>query len=38
MSLTKDNDPFRNIRITELNNRKDENFDALELMKKKEKR
>ena len=38
MSEVKDNDPFKNIRITELRNRRDENFDALELLKKKEKR
>ena len=38
MSEIKDNDPFKNIRITELQNRRAENFDALELLKKKEKR
>ena len=38
MSEIKDNDPFKDIRITELTNRKAENFDALELFKKKEKR
>ena len=37
MSEIKDNDPFKNIRITELTNRKAENFDALELLKKKKK-
>ena len=38
ISEIKDNDPFKNIRLTELQNRRDENFDALELLKKKEKR
>ena len=38
MSEIKDNDPFKNICITELQNRRAENFDALELLKKKEKR
>ena len=38
MSEIKDNDLFKNIRITELTNRRAENFDALELLKKKEKR
>ena len=38
MSKIKDNDPFKDIRITELTNRKAENFDVLELLKKKEKR
>ena len=38
MSEIKDNDQFKDIRITELKNRRDENFDALELLKKKEKR
>ena len=38
MSEIKDNDQFKNIRITEITNRRDENFDALELLKKKEKR
>ena len=38
MSEIKDNDPFKNIRITELQNRRAENFDALELLKKKGKR
>ena len=37
MSEVKDNDPFKNIRITELRNRRDENFDALELLKKRRK-
>ena len=36
MSEIKDNDQFKDIRITELKNRRDENFDALELLKKKE--
>ena len=35
MSEIKDNDLFKNIRITELTNRRAENFDALELLKKK---
>ena len=38
ISEIKDNDPFKNIHLTELQNRRDENFDALELLKKKEKR
>ena len=38
MSEIKSNDQFKEIRITELKNRRDENFDALELLKKKEKR
>ena len=38
MSEIKENDQFKDIRITELKNRRDENFDALELFKKKEKR
>ena len=38
MREIKDNDQFKDIRITELKNRRDENFDALELLKKKEKR
>ena len=33
MSEVKDNDPFKNIRITELRNIRDDNFDALELLK-----
>ena len=38
MSKIKDNDPFKDIRITELTNRKAENFDVLELLKKKRKK
>ena len=38
MSLIKENDPFRNSRITELENQRDTNLDALELLKKKEKK
>ena len=38
MSEIKDNDLFKNIRITELTNRRAENFDALELLKKKRKK
>ena len=38
MSEIKESDPFKDIRLTELKNRRDENFDALELLKKKEKR
>ena len=37
MSEIKDNDQFNDIRITELKNRRDENFDALELLKKRKK-
>ena len=38
MSLIKENDPFKNFRVTELENQRDANFDALELLKKKEKK
>ena len=38
MSLIKENDPFKNFRVTELENQRDTNFDALELLKKKEKK
>ena len=38
LSEIKDNDPFKNIKINEITNRKEENLDALECLKKKEKR
>ena len=38
MSLIKDDDPYKQIRITELKNKKEEEFDALECLKKKEKK
>ena len=38
LSEIKDNDPFRDIKINEIQNRKEENLDALECLKKKEKR
>ena len=38
LSEIKDNDPFRNIKINEITNRKEENLDALDCLKKKEKR
>ena len=38
MSGIKDNDPFRDIKINEIQNRKLENLDSLECLKKKEKR
>ena len=38
LSEIKNDDQFKDIRITELKNRRDENLDALELLKKKEKK
>ena len=38
LSEIKDNDPFRDIKINEITNRKEVNLDALECLKKKEKR
>ena len=38
LSETKDDDQFKNIKINEIENRKEENLDALECLKKKEKR
>ena len=38
LSEIKDNDPFRDIKINEITNRKEINLDALECLKKKEKR
>ena len=38
LSEIKDNDPFRDIKINEIQNRKEENLDALDCLKKKEKR
>ena len=38
MSLIKDDDPYKQIHITELKNKKEEEFDALECLKKKEKK
>ena len=38
LSEIKDDDQFKNIKINEITNRKEENLDALECLKKKEKR
>ena len=38
ISSIKNDDPFRNVRITELKNKKQEEMDALECLKKKEKK
>ena len=38
VSLIKENDPYKDIRLTELKNKKEEDMDALECLKKKEKK